>query len=125
VRRATRFRRRCIPTQRASRHGRFTDVGTRAATTTRSGVTGILLSPYPWRERSGVLSKTVRLGHPGKGSVTWVPGADSELDALLTQFLAHVAPPITEARELAQRMARLTGGPRIAASLDNSGDLPV
>ena len=47
------------------------------------------------------------------------------VDALLTQFLAHVPPPITEARELAQRMARLTGGPRIAASLDNSGDLPV
>ena len=47
------------------------------------------------------------------------------VDALLTKFLAHVPPPNTEARELAQRMARLPGGPRIAASLDNSGDLPV
>lgn len=58
--------------------------------------------------RSGVLSKTARLGHPGKGLVTWASGTDAELDALLTQFLAYAPPPIKTAKELAERMAKLT-----------------
>jgi predicted helicase len=75
----------------------------------RSGLENLILTDYVefrWY-RSGVFAKSVRLGSNHKGEIRWEPGTDAELARLLTAFLAHIPPAVSDAKELAVRMAKL------------------
>lgn len=76
----------------------------------RDALENLILTDYVefrWY-RQGDLVDTVRLAEVEKSALRHLPRADDDLGRLITQFLAHAPAAVADARELAERLAKLT-----------------